>query len=300
VILQIRHFCKYSLWAIVIIGTIIQGACVAIPVAPPQEKEPFGSESLGFLVAGKTTKQDIREHMASEPYSLTPVTFDNGSVWIYQTTRDTWRWLVCAGSYVAAACDISDTGRRKYFLSFKFNEADTVDAWEVTNTREDCTSAGVCADGGEVMVLANMERDKQAKKLRLQDDRCLIFLYATLPGQAADGALTAWLDDVRLGWLVNSEGYMRMTVGPGPHMVTTRYLFQQLRQTVNVICESKEVFFVHHDVRSETKGDMRLLIEEAATGRDRVAARRLVLLADQPQQTSGQIPVVDESAQDLN
>lgn len=281
-----------------VLGTIFLGACV-LPVIPPQEEKPFKSESLAFLVAGKTTKEDVRGHLEIEPHRLTPVTFDNDSVWIYRATRDTWGWLVCGAAGFGGACGAFDTGRRNYFLSFKFDDADKVIAWEVTTTGGDCTPAGVCADGGEIMVLANAERDEEAKKQRPPDNSCLIFLYATLPRQAADGALTAWLDETRLGCLVNNEGYFRTLVGAGPHTITTRYLFRRLNQTVNVLCEPKEVFYVHHDVRSEAKGDMRLLIEEAAAGRKRVAARRLVLLPDRLQQTDGQIAIIDYSTQGL-
>ena len=147
------------------------------------------------------------------------------------------------------------------------------------------------------MVLAKRERDVQAKKLRFPDDECLIFIYATLPAEAADGALTAWLDGARLGWLVNNKGYMRVAVAPGPHTIATRYLFAQLRQTVDVTCDSKEVFFIHHNVRNEVKGDMRLLIEEAAAGRKSVAARRLVLRADQHQESNGLILPAEDTTE---
>ena len=289
-----RFVPKDSVGTVAVFSALVLSACVPIP---PQEERPFKSESLEFLVAGETTKEDVRRHLEVEPYRLTPVTFDDDSVWIYRATRDTWAWLVCGGYAYAAGCAGFDTGRRNYFLSFKFDHADTVIAWEVTTTGSDCTPAGVCADGGELMVLGNEEKDQDAKKLRIPDDRCLLHFYATLPRQAADGALTAWLDEARLGWLVNDKGYFQISVEPGPHTIRTRYLFRQLTQTVEVLCEPKEVLFVHHDVRSEAKGDMRLLIEELAVGRKRLAERRLVLLPDQQPQVGGQILIIDDSTE---
>ena len=256
-------------------------ACIALPVAPPNQEKPFQRESLSFVVIGETTRDDVRAHLTKGPSHLTPVTYEHDSVWIYRASRDTWAWLFCIGGGGTADCDVS-RGTRDYFLAFRFDDDGTVADWDVTSTLGDCTSAGICEDGGRTTVFAGRSRDQGAKEFSAADGQCSVYLFATLPRKAARGGMTAWLDDDPVGGLVNKSGYLLLSVEPGPHTINTRYLFKRLRQSVNLECTPGQLFFVHHDVRHEGKADMELTLEPESAGRKHIQKRSLVLRPDNP------------------
>ena len=256
-------------------------ACIAIPVAPPSQEHPFKRELLSFVVVGETTRDDVQANLAEGPSPLTPVTYEHDSVWIYSADRDTVAWLVCVGAGYMADCAVGRMGTRDYYLAFRFDDDGTVADWGVSNTLYfDCTSTGVCEDGGQQMVFAATSRDLSAKEFRAAENQCSIYLFATLPRDAAPGAMTAWLDEVPVGWLVNDSGYFLLSVEPGPHTVATRYLFKQLRQSVNLECERAQLFFVHLDVKHQGKADMELMLEPESAGRKHIQKRSLVLRPD--------------------
>ena len=260
---------------------LLVSGCIAIPIAPPQEEEPFSGTTLDFVVIGETTREDVHKTLAAEPLNLQPLRFDEDHVWVYRGSRDTWGWLVCAGGGYYADCDTFDSGRRSYFLSIDFDDAGVVSGYYVSDTTGTCVNDTICSDGGSTMVFARPQQDAQAKRLD-PGGQCAIYVYATLPGNVAPGAFSAWVDDRPLGALVSSDGYFRFVVDPGEHVVETRYMLRHIRSRIEIDCTAGNVYFVHHDVQREGIAETRAVLENAAAGRQALANRRLVLIADQP------------------
>lgn len=256
--------------------------CIAVPIKAPPGEKPFHDEFMSFVVIGKTTRDEIKERFSAYNVNPTLMRFEDDAVWVYSASRDTWQWFVCAGGGYTADCDVLGDVR-VHFLIFEFNETGRVINWQTSSTLGEC-AGDVCTESNAIMVYADAERDERAKRDRAID-HCRIYIYSTLPSQARDDVVSAWIDDRFVGAFVDDDGYIFELLEPGTHHITTNqsrgtYLdahWGRYRRTISFECLAGQRYFAHHNGKSRDRGSRRFVLELEEDARDSIAKRRRIL-----------------------
>lgn len=258
-------------------------SCIGIPIKAPPGEKPFREEALSFIEIGRTSRVDVLSEFASRDEPLTPMRFDDDSVWIYHSGRETWKWLVCAGGGYSANCGVTGS-IREHFLKFDFGEDGVVTDWSTSSTLGRCSSAGICKEGGAIMVFASEDRDRRARWLP-PVGRCSIYVFNTKPLDGADSFAMVRLDGAFVGYLLGMDAYIHVEAEPGEHRITTIHSggipgdtkYGRNSQSLAIECLEGRQHFLHHHGRHNDKGERRFLLERAtASG---IADRRLILNA---------------------
>jgi hypothetical protein len=145
-----------------------------------------------------------------------------------------------------------------------------------SDLREERCAVIVCEEPAPLTIVASEDASTAAKEFDTQTDACRVYFYVSLPRTTDQSrGVEVWLNDDDAGVMDTEDGFFLWSLGPGDYQVSTRYLSENLRRSIDFECEQGDVLFLHHEV----SGPMieRLTIEEERQGQRDVRRRQLLL-----------------------
>lgn len=244
--------------------TFALAGCVPIPVF---EKKPFQDETMQFITAGSTTKEDVLLTLG-EP----------GGVWQDRTVfaYTGWRRLAVIEFYGGGSADIPEES----LLVIEFDDDGAVKRYDITRSiSKPCDVTGICMAEGSSL-LAPLQEDENAKKFFGTRDKCTIYLYRN------QFLGYKWITQIFLNGrdagTTYRRGYLLWKVNPGQIEVkafrASRGGFRRTRGgpvDLAFECERGKTYFV----RLKTSGGWRIqlhLVDEGE-GQEGVRGGKLIL-----------------------
>lgn len=137
-------------WYIGITLTLLPFAsgCIVLPIPIPSQshQEFMGREAVDFVEVGKSSRDDVLEHLGS-PTVLSA----EPSIWIYSMREYlSMRWRTCVGvAGYGGGCFKPSKGKEKYsFLEIRFDSSRVVTHRQfVSLASGECTESGFCWNG---------------------------------------------------------------------------------------------------------------------------------------------------------
>jgi hypothetical protein len=281
---------RFSLLITYLLLSFLSG-CIVLPVEKGEE-EHLTDEKLTFIEIGMTSKEELAARMADFPIpmddgvaraSFSLQEFHGGNLWLYMQTRSEAKWLVV----LLAAGDghIDVTGDFDYrFLLVKFDENGVVAEYDLLSSEGDgCNRQGVCVRDSHYALLATDDEDQTVKQFSVPADLCGVYVYGK-----PTTSIPIWLDDHRLGWLLDNKQFFFSLIDPGRHELSTSgtdwhpiggEVIEMAPNAFN--CSAGDLYFF--DIRVKHKGFIRpsrwIDIEprDAVRGRKAISRRRLTL-----------------------
>lgn len=258
-------------------------ACIAFPVPPP-ESPAFEEESLP-LIAGHSTRDDVRIAFSEAPFRQYLYKFGDDTVWVYHSISAGWGFFLGGISQGGSGWGTS-TNVRNLFLVVKFDEEDTVTAYYVVKLHWGCKESGLCrapyhgGASGQIMVLADAEADQKAKAVAAPQSGCALYVYADLT-YAYNLPMSITVDGVMLGWLTHERGHYLHKLDSGSHIVAAEDE-ESLSESAEIDCVDGDVHFVHivHKTSFWGKDTLEIGLESIEQGQEDIRDRQLVLTAD--------------------
>lgn len=121
-------------------------SCVVFPTHLADEKNPYGSQSIGFIEPGDTPRIEIESQLGT-PHRV----YSEGRWWLYHADRRTtaWGFIIWPGAGGEFGGDV-----RQYNLILEFNEGDIVESLAVVTNKSPCThDETVCYSSGVLKII---------------------------------------------------------------------------------------------------------------------------------------------------
>jgi hypothetical protein len=260
-----------------------------VPTNIPDEPA-FSSETINFLVIGKTTKSQLSDTMASFlvqedgqeiELKLMPRKFNDGKWWLYSRRQEGWNWILCAASVYSGRC--SDLGDKytRHLLLVKFDDTGVVSDFEVSSIKESgCNKSGICRFGNSYMLMAPEGQDDYAKQFVPRSDQCGVYLFVdrrtkyffpVTPVFDNETGPKLLAHDLFAFWQADRGRHSIQLMRPNPNI-------KEAFMTAEFYCEGEENLFLKYQI-SGWKGRNRFfgLVNEEV-GRREISERRLSLM----------------------
>ncbi len=237
--------------------------CIAIPL--PFER-PFREETAQFIEVGSTTREEVILTLGKPD-----VVARNETLFVYAAERATGYLWVEPGR--------ETVGRGYWYLVIEFDQDSTVEGHEIVTSYLDvcwgicipCAENGICiVSSSKVVLIAPEEEDKNAKKFRVNPDKCSIYIYRSEWGKR-------WWSPIslngRYAGLNYHKGYFLWEADPGQIVVSSGSASGE----VTFPCEAGKTYFVRQVMPSSVDGNVVNQLVDESEGRDGVDSGRLIL-----------------------
>ena len=282
------HPCKSLTNFTLLAGSVIllAGCVVPMPAEFPQTLETKIPENrAAFLESEQVSKADVVAELGETRW-----TFANDSKWVYpMRSYRTTSWDICFLLPIPWSdfqCGAMTAGNIKYrLLVIEYDNDDAVTNWSMTSAlANSCIDNGVCLYGDGIFALASENADSLAKEFNLLNERCVFYMYATLP--RALNVLSVSMDNELIGYLGGSSNFLHWTAESGPHTVSALpanswAVASEDTEVFEVNCNAGDIFILHKD-RSSGRHLPPELVPYDRDGQKAIEKRRLLLSSKKP------------------
>ncbi len=240
--------------------------CVVIPL--PYER-PFKEETVQFIEVGSTTREEVILTLGQPD-----VVARNETLFVYAAESAT--------GFVAIYSGGGGVGRGYWYLVIEFDQDSTVERHEIVTASifaYPCTTNGICVvPGSKGVLIAPEEEDKNAKKFRVNPEKCSIYIYRSNRNRRWWAHTTGrWWSPIylngRYAGLNYYEGYFLWEADPGQIVVSSGSALGK----VTFPCEAGKTYFVRQVMPLSVDGNVVNQLVDESEGRDDVDSGRLIL-----------------------
>ena len=246
-----------------LLTVVLTTGCIVIPV--PTGEEPYYKEKMPGLEIGITSKDEATLLIGDPDASY----FKDSELVFVDTVEN----LKIAYLVLFPGGDAGlETTHKRHVLLLSFDEENILTGLDVGTAGDDvgdCKKIGICLnEAGSIMRYASELSDAKAKKFRVAEEQCSIYLH----GPGNKNAYQVSLGGKIPVNMFSTKSFIHWMVKPG----LQRVVIQPRRVSLDFHCQGGELVFLHFDYRWSEQS--RLQLEDLATGRKHISSRRLVLL----------------------
>ena len=220
---------------------------------------------MQFIEAGSTTREEVILTLGQPD-----VVARNETLFVYAAERVVSINVVGGGAPV---------GRGYWYLVIEFDQDGTAEGHEIVTSLLDfcfgvcipCATNGICiVSGSKAVLIAPEEEDKNAKKFRVNPDKCSIYIYRS---DWHDGLWPPISLNRRYSVLTYHKGYFLWEADPGQIVVSSGGALRKL----TFPCEAGKTYFVRQVMPLFASGDVLFQLVDESEGRDGVSRGKLIL-----------------------